>query len=236
MTAPTGPLTDAVAGGATLDVLGRVAWSSNATFLVDVGSTARGIYKPVRGERPLGDFPPGIWQREIAAFELARTLGWDCVPETIEVDGPFGPGSLQRFVEDVDYDRHYFTLIAQDDAALDAQLRRLAVFDLIANNTDRKAGHCIIDTHDHVWGIDNALCFHADFKLRTVIWDFAGEPIDANLIDDVVSLCECGLPDALTGRLEPPEVAALLRRAAVVVRDGVFPHDPTGRRYPWPLI
>ncbi|HET8929062.1 MAG TPA: SCO1664 family protein [Acidimicrobiales bacterium] len=223
-----------------IELVGRIAWSSNATFLVEVTAPTvaeplRAIYKPVEGERPLGDFPPGIWRREVAAYELARTLGWDCIPETVTVEGPLGEGSLQRFVE-VDYDDHYFTMIEEDDPALDAQLRRLCCFDLIANNTDRKSGHCLLDEQRHVWGIDNALCFHAQFKLRTVIWDFAGEPIDPALLDDIVAVCDKGLPDDFEELLDPFERDAVATRARAVVRDGVFPHDPTGRRYPWPLV
>ncbi len=252
---PSGPgssaVADALAAGATIEILGRIAWSSNGTFLVELSpaptstatdesdrgeaSVLRGVYKPEAGERPLGDFPPGIWRREVAACELARALGWNCIPETVRVDGPFGDGSLQRFV-DVDYDDHYFTMIEQDDPALDAQLRRLCCFDLVANNTDRKAGHCLLDADRHIWGIDNALCFHAQFKLRTVIWDFAGDEIDAELLDDLNRMLDTGLPDVFDELLDPFERDALCTRAHAVVRDGRFPHDATGRRYPWPLV
>ena len=216
-------------------VLGRLADSSNAIFLVIDKDKVKGIYKPEAGERPLGDFPPGIWRREVAAYGLSKALGWDCIPSTVAVDGPYGPGSLQRFIE-VDYRDHYFTMIEQGDATLDAQLRRLCCFDLLANNTDRKAGHCLLDAEQHVWGIDNALCFHAQFKLRTVIWDFADEPIDATLRDDIIKLLDIGLPDALDDLLDPFERDALCTRAHAVVRGGVFPDDPTGYRVPWPLI
>lgn len=221
------------------DILGRIAESSNGTFLVDLldeaGTAVRAVYKPETGERPLGDFPPGIWRREVAAYELAADLGWECIPETVAVEGPYGRGSLQRFVE-VDYDDHYFTLVTRDDPSVEAQLRRLCCFDLIANNTDRKSGHCIVDVDDHVWGIDNALCFHALFKLRTVIWDFAGEQIDSELLGDLADLGARGLPDTLTGLLDRTERDALATRIRAVVAAGVFPHDPTGRRYPWPLV
>jgi len=240
MTGSTATLARAVAAHAEVEVVGRIAWSSNATFLVEVadtdhGTPIRAIYKPDAGERPLGDFPAGIWRREIAAYELARALGWDCIPETVRLDGPLGEGSLQRFVE-VDYDDHYFTMIEEDDPALEVQLRRLCCFDLVANNTDRKSGHCLLDADRHVWGIDNALCFHAQFKLRTVIWDFAGEPIDALLLDDLTGLLDAGLPDAFDELLDPFERDALCTRVHAVVRDGTFPHDTTGRRYPWPLV
>lgn len=220
---------------APLEVLGQVVDSSNTTLLVETPDGTRGIYKPEAGERPLGDFPTGIWRREVAAYELARALGWDCIPETVTVEGPYGIGSLQRFVE-VDYRDHYFTMIEDDDPALVAQLRRLCCFDLVANNTDRKSGHCLLDAGRHVWGIDNGLCFHARFKLRTVIWDFAGEPIDAGLLEDLTRFLEAGIPETLTDLLDPFERDALELRAHAVVREGMFPHDPTGRRYPWPLV
>lgn len=260
MTGADPVLAPLVAAGAAVELIGRIAWSSNATFLVEVSPSdgpdsegtdsdgpdsdgpdsegpvpVRAVYKPEAGERPLFDFPEGIWRREVAAYELARALGWDCIPETVTVEGPLGEGSLQRFV-DADFERHYFTMVSEDDPDLDAQLRRLCCFDLIANNTDRKGGHCLVDEHGHVWGIDNALCFHAQYKLRTVIWDFAGEPVDAPLLDDITRLLDAGLPDTLDELLDPFERDALRTRAHGVVREGVFPHDETGRRYPWPLV
>jgi uncharacterized repeat protein (TIGR03843 family) len=260
MTFPDQRVLDLLREG-SIEPLGRIAWSSNATFLVEVARQAdparddgavvageadptddaveaaalRAIYKPERGERPLYDFPPGIFRREIAAFELARSLGWDVVPETVPVDGPMGPGSLQRFI-DVDYEDHYFTMFEEGDEAVLAQLRRLCCFDLLANNTDRKAGHCLLDAARHVWAIDNALAFHAEFKLRTVIWDFAGTRIDAPLLDDISCLLDTGLADGLADLLDPFERDALLMRARAVLAEGVFPFDPTGRRYPWPLV
>lgn len=244
-------IADALDAGARVTVLGQIAWSSNGTFLTELepsqGSRRsdddndpghlplRGVYKPAAGERPLGDFPPGIWRREVAAYELANSLGWDCVPETVAVDGPYGAGSLQRFI-DADYDQHYFTMFDDADPAVVAQLRRLCCFDLLANNTDRKAGHCLIDCDGHVWGIDNALCFHAQFKLRTVIWDFAGQPIDRSLLDDIERLIDQALPDSFAVLLDRFERDALRARARGVLASGKFPHDPTGRRYPWPLI
>lgn len=234
--APT--LAGAVGQGAEIRILGQIAWSSNATFLVELTATGpplQAVYKPEAGERPLADFPPGLWRREVAAYRLARALGWDCIPETVPADGPLGRGSLQRFVE-VDYADHYFTLIGAQDPAFDAQLRRLCCFDLVANNTDRKAGHCIVDDRGRIWGIDNALCFHAQFKLRTVIWDFAGERIPADLLEDLARLDDEGLPADFTELLDPFEGDATTTRIRAVRSSGVFPDDPTGRRVPWPLI
>jgi len=212
-------------------------WSSNATFLVELchdGATARGIYKPHAGERPLWDFPDGLYRREVAAYELSAALGWDLVPLTIVRDDlPHGVGSLQRFVE-ADFEQHYFTLL--EDERNHPQLRRMAVFDILANNTDRKGGHCLLDAGGHIWGIDNGLSFHAEFKLRTVIWDFAGDPIDPELLSDLQALVDGGVPAAVADKLGTFERDALLTRARALLREGVLPHDPTGRRYPWPLV
>lgn len=219
-----------------LEIQGRMPWSSNATFLVTAcldGVQLGAIYKPHRGERPLWDFPGGLYKREVAAYELAVALGWPIVPETIiRDDGPFAVGSLQRFVE-ADFSQHYFTLL--DDSAYHDQLRRIAVFDLLANNADRKGGHCLLDGQ-HVWGIDHGVCFHPDPKLRTVIWDFAGEPIGDDLLDAVRALTRA-VPAPLAALLDESEVAALMRRAEGVLRRQRFPEPGADHRaYPWPLV
>lgn len=220
-----------------LAVQGRMPWSSNATFLAEAcldDHTLAAVYKPLRGERPLWDFPGGLYRREVAAYELAVALGWDLVPLTVaRTDGPLGEGSLQRFV-DADFEQHYFTLL--ENPAHHDQLKRMCVFDLVANNTDRKSGHCLVDGDGHIWGIDNGLSFHAEFKLRTVIWDFGGEEIPAALLDDVRQFVDDGIGDALAALLDPFERDAVLARARAVVHEGVFPVDHTGRRYPWPLV
>ena len=220
-----------------VEILGRMPWSSNATFLVEAcldGRTARGIYKPHAGERPLWDFPDGLYRREAAAYELSAALGWDVVPLTLVRDDlPHGIGSLQRFVE-ADFEQHYFTLL--EDEATHPQLRRMAVFDIVSNNTDRKGGHCLVDAERHIWGIDNGLSFHAEFKLRTVIWDFGGEPIDPELMADLELLVEDGLPTPVAVLLGTFERDAVLTRARALLRDGELPIDETGRRYPWPLV
>ncbi len=223
-----------------LELLGRIVDSSNGTFLVSVGEVddgvgdeLRGVYKPLAGERPLWDFPEGLYRREVAAYELSVALGWDCIPGTVERDDALGIGSVQRFVE-ADFSRHYFTL--RDEGRHDDQLLRLGVFDLLANNTDRKAGHVLVDADEHVWGIDNGLCFSTEARLRTVIWDFAGERIPDELMDAVTGLLDRGLPPALTDLLLDDECELLLRRARVVRSAGQMPHDPTGRAIPWPLV
>lgn len=193
----------------------------------------RAIYKPHRGEQPLWDFPDGLYRREVAAYRLARALGWDLVPPTVERDGPFGVGSVQWFV-DADFDRHYFTLLEEPEHH--PQLRRLAAFDLVANSTDRKGGHVLRDDDGHLWGIDNGLCLHAEFKVRTVIWDFAGEPLPAELADDLDRFVCRPLPPDLAELLDPFERDALLTRARGLLAHGRFPTDPSGRAFPWPLV
>lgn len=221
---------------AELSVEGRMPWSSNATFLVearDGDRTEPAVYKPLRGERPLWDFPPGLGKREVAAWELAQALGWDLVPPTVLRDGPLGEGSVQRFVE-ADFEQHYFTLVEDED--LHPQLRRMAAFDIVANNTDRKGGHCLLAEGGHVYGIDHGLAFHEDFKLRTVIWDFGGEPVPDDLLGDLRRLLDEGLPPSLADLLTPVECRALAFRAERLVEVGVFPVDTSGRQYPWPLV
>ncbi len=223
--------------GGDIEILGRMPWSSNATFLVEAvldDRAARGIYKPHIGERPLWDFPDGLYRREVAAYELSAALGWSVVPLTIERDDvPHGVGSLQRFI-DADFEQHYFTML-EDDGTHD-QLRRMAVFDFISNNTDRKGGHCLIDCDGHIWGIDNGLSFHAEFKLRTVIWDFGGEELDDTTVADLERLVSNGLPERLSRLLGPFERDALLSRARALLRAGELPVDESGQRYPWPLV
>lgn len=220
-----------------VELVGRMPWSSNATFLVEGclhGSVVRAVYKPRQGEQPLWDFPTGLHRREVAAYELSRALGWDLVPLTVERhDGPLGPGSLQAFV-DADFEQHYFTLL-ESDAHGDA-LRRLCAFDVVANSTDRKSGHVLVDRAGRIWAIDNGLSFHQEFKLRTVIWDFAGDEVPAPLLDDLCRLVERGLPDELASLLDPFERQATVDRARALVDGGRFPVDTTGRRYPWPLV
>ncbi|HLH46871.1 MAG TPA: SCO1664 family protein [Acidimicrobiales bacterium] len=220
-----------------LEIEGRMPWSSNGTFLCSVagpGSTLAAIYKPLHAERALWDFPGGLYRREIAAYELSRQLGWDLVPETIERrDAPLGVGSLQRFVH-ADFEQHYFTLL--EDERHHRALRRMAVFDAVANNADRKGGHCLLDGDGHVWGIDHGLCFHTAPKLRTVIWDWAGERIDDDLLAEVAALAEAGPAPGLAGVLSVAEAEALVVRARLLVRRRRFP-EPVGERpYPWPLV
>jgi uncharacterized repeat protein (TIGR03843 family) len=194
----------------------------------------RAIYKPWRAERPLWDFPDGLYRREVGAYELSVALGWDLVPETVErEEAPLGLGSLQRFV-DADYEQHYFTLL-EDDRHHPA-LQRMGVFDVIANNADRKGGHCLVDRVGHIWGIDHGLCFHESPKLRTVIWDWAGETIDDAVMADVAAFCERPLSPALRHLLTADEQEALVHRARALVHRPRFPEPRNDRAYPWPLV
>lgn len=221
------------------EIEGRMPWSSNATFLVtmrcgspDAPTEQRAIYKPVRGERPLWDFEPGLHRRERAMFLLSEHLGFGVVPPTVVRDGPLGDGSYQWFV-DADHSQHYFTIFEHHEPLHD-QLRQIAVLDFLANNTDRKSGHCLL-AGDRVWAIDNGLCFSAPFKLRTVIWEFAGEPIEDDLLARVAGLVT-RVPVDVAALLDEDEVAAISHRATKLVTERIYPHDETGRRYPWPLV
>ncbi len=219
-----------------VEVLGRMPWSSNATYLCEVrcgDDVLRAIYKPRRGERPLWDFPSGLDHREVAAFELSEALGWDLVPLTILRDGPLGIGSIQEFI-DADFEQHYFTLY--EDEGYHDQLRAICAFDLVGNNTDRKSGHCLLGRDGRIRGIDHGLMFHHEFKLRTVIWEFGGEAVPPHLLEAVDALAEDELPDPLAALLDPLERDAVRTRARALVRAGCFPVDETGRRYPWPLV
>ncbi|HUP70249.1 MAG TPA: SCO1664 family protein [Acidimicrobiales bacterium] len=227
-------LTHLAAGG--IELKGRMPWSSNGTFLVEVtheGATMPAVYKPVRGERPLWDFPGGLYVREVAAYLLSDALGWGIVPETIvRQEAPFGPGSLQRFVP-ADFSQHYFTLLEHPEHH-DA-LKAIVTFDLLADNADRKAGHCLLGHDGRIWAIDNGLSFHVEPHLRTVIWDFAGQPVPENLVADAARIAADGV-DGLGELLHPIEIEALCRRAAAVAEVAVFPEPGSRHAYPWPLV
>jgi uncharacterized repeat protein (TIGR03843 family) len=216
-------------------VKGRMPWSSNATYLVELSrdhTVGHAVYKPGRGERPLWDFTPALFRREIAAYLLSEALGWGLVPPTIEREGPLGLGSLQSFVV-ADFDQHYFTL--RENPAHHERLRQICLFDVVANNADRKSGHCLICEHG-IFAIDNGLTFHVEPKLRTVIWDFGGEPIPVSLLDDIRRVVGAAPPAALAALLSDDERHALVGRARAILDVGVFPVDGSGLRYPWPLV
>ena len=200
---------------------------------VGTPGATKAIYKPGRHERPLWDFPSGLYRREAAAYELGAALGWYVVPPTIVRDGPLGEGSLQLFV-DADFAQHYFTL--QDEACHQLDFQAICALDLVANNTDRKSGHCLLGPDKRIWAIDNGLCFAEEFKLRTVIWEFAGLDVPAPLLADLVALAERGLPSIFDDLLDADERRAAHRRLGALVEAGSFPVDRSGHRYPWPLV
>jgi uncharacterized repeat protein (TIGR03843 family) len=222
---------------ATVEVRGRMPYSSNATFLVDLITTdieAQGIYKPIRGERPLWDFPTGLAHREAAAFEVGAHLGWHLVPPTIvRSDMPLGRGSLQLFIP-CEFEQHYFTL--REDRAHDLVFQQICAFDFVINNTDRKSGHCLLGTDGRIWAIDNGLSFHEEFKLRTVVWDYEGQELPAEIREDLWSFVDRALPRSVSESLTEREVQALVDRTRALATKGRFPVDDTGRRWPWPLV
>jgi len=222
-----------------VEVHGRIAGSSNATLLVTCslgGEELLAVYKPSQGERPLWDFPGGLFRREVAAYVLSEHLGWGLVPETVErPEGPYGPGSVQRFVHE-DGISHYFTL--RDEPKWHAALMRLCAFDVVANNADRKSGHVLL-AEDRLWAIDNGLCFNSRDKLRTVIWDFGGAPLEGEVQEDLARLAHDGPPAALCALLEADEVAATLDRVAWLLSLRALPElvdDGEWPPYPWPLV
>jgi len=218
-----------------MGIKGRLPWSSNGTFLVDLGldgETAQGVYKPLRGERPLWDYPTGLYRREVAVYVVSDALGWGVVPETVERDGPFGPGSVQRFVP-AHFEEHYFTMLERPE--LHDALRTVCLLDLLVNNGDRKSGHCLRGEDGRIWAIDHGLCLAEEPKLRTVIWDFAGQPVPADRLDDIARLVASS-PPALAGLLAPDELDALSARAAAVIRRPIFPVARSARAFPWPLV
>jgi hypothetical protein len=224
-----------------LEMEGLIPWGSNYTFLVNVthaDGQFEAIYKPNQGERPLWDFARGsLSSRERAAFLASEKLRWDLVPPTILRNGPQGWGSLQYFV-DHDPDLHYLRIQGQ----YDDQIMRIALFDVLANNADRKAGHVLVGLDERIWAIDHGVCFHRDYKLRTVIWEFAGRPIPEHLLSDLVAfeswLCygTDSTLEELKELLSPQEVSAMRRRVERLIEQCLFPIPGPGRHYPWPLV
>ncbi len=241
------PLDDRVAGWmatATVSDGARIPYASNYVFLLELQHDEApvpgyAVYKPGKGENPLWDFPPNLYRREVAAYRLSAALGWHLIPPTIEREAEleYGVGSLQAYIP-TDYGCTFFELREQ----YADEMRRFAVFDWLSNNADRKGGHVLKGQADQLWGIDNGLSFHVDDKLRTVIWDYAGEAIPPALIDDVATLIPQLAPGgeaeaALSGLLSAEEIAMLQLRAELVVAEGHLPSPPSDRRpYPWPLV
>lgn len=216
-----------------------VPWGSNYTFIAPLWDEegqreVAVIYKPVRGEAPLWDFPSGtLYKREHGAYLVSRALGWNFIPPVIIRDGPHGVGTVQLFV-DVNEKRQYYDF---HDRHSD-ELKRIAVFDFITNNADRKAGHCLLGNDGYIWGIDHGLCFNIDPKLRTIIWDFAGEPLPEDIYDDLLELATNSqrlhhLTDQLGELLTQREVNIFLSRLERVLENPIFPNLNSRRQIPW---
>jgi len=261
-----------------LSVLGRIRSASNATFLCEAtlaGEVVHCVYKPVRGEAPLWDFPDGtLAGREAASYLISAALGWNLVPHTIVRDGPAGPGMVQRWVDQpgdgigddgdetaeptgpdlidlvpagkvppgflpilqaYDYAGDEVTLVHADDD----RLRRLAVFDVLINNADRKGGHVLSGVDRRVYGVDHGVTLHTEDKLRTVLWGWAGKPVDDQTLTDIEALGDSlrgDLGAELCCHITPREVAALRARVAALLRDPVMPTPDRRRPIPWPAF
>lgn len=225
-----------------LTVTGEFLWGSNYTFAVDISKDDHkitGVYKPSQGERPLWDFPrESLAHREVAAYLVSEEIGWKFVPPTVfRQDGPAGPGSLQLFIaHDPDY--NYFNFKLADLT----RLRPVAIFDILINNADRKGSHVLVDESDHLWLIDHGVTFHLENKLRTVIWDFAGESIPEDLCQDLTRFESKFKPRStflnhLEQHLSQQEIAALFKRTQNLLHSKRFPDPhPNRRPYPWPPV
>jgi uncharacterized repeat protein (TIGR03843 family) len=234
-------VTEIVQKGVIEEELGMMRWSSNYTFLVSVKQddiTLQAVYKPQRGERPLWDFPDGtLCYREVAAFLTSKELGWMIVPPTALRHGSRGLGSVQFFI-DHDPEYNYFSF----DATLAPQLMRMALFDCLVNNADRKGGHCLVDPSGRLWGIDHGITFHSSHKLRTVIWDFAGQPISDTLLTDIDALAskicdeQGAYSKAMRELLSQAEISALEQRTRRLLKTRKYPQPGPGPNYPWPPV
>lgn len=235
---PSNLLSEALQQG-ELELKGQFMLGSNYTFLVNVhhnGQDLQAVYKPSRGEQPLWDFPDQtLAHREVAAYLVSQALGWNFVPFTaLREDGPYGSGSIQQYIE-YDPNYHYFNFSEEDKARLEPVM----LFDLLCNNADRKGSHVIIEEGTRkLWLIDHGLCFHEQDKLRTVIWDYAGQPISDSLLEALAHLpSEQNLLTDLQPYLSFREISALTTRAEALVASGKFPLPPEHRRaFPYPPV
>lgn len=217
-----------------------IPWGSNYTFAVRLedgqGRQTLAVYKPMRGEAPLWDFPSGtLYLRERAAYVACRLLGWDFIPPTVIREGPHGIGSLQLYI-DPDESANFFEFRAQRRE----ELQRIALFDLLANNADRKAGHCLLGKDGKLWGIDHGLTFNQVPKLRTVILDFCGQPIPEPLLGPLEALRAdprrmATLRAALRRYLSPAEVDAFFRRLDGLLETRRYPLLDRYRHSPRPI-
>jgi uncharacterized repeat protein (TIGR03843 family) len=242
-----------------LTLHGRVMPASNATFVGEIDGV-RVVYKPVAGERPLWDFPDGtLAEREEAAYLVSEALGWDVVPLTFRRDGPHGPGMVQLWQEPdpvqeavtlvrngevpdgflhvfdgLDDRDHVISLVHEDTP----ELRRMAVFDAVVNNADRKGGHVLAMTGGHRYGVDHGLTFHVEHKLRTVLWGWAGDPLgdaDRACLEQLGDRLDADLGERLGDLVTWHEVEATRRRVKRLLRVGALPEPGQGwRAIPWP--
>ncbi|OLD26783.1 MAG: hypothetical protein AUJ02_01665 [Chloroflexi bacterium 13_1_40CM_3_65_12] len=224
-----------------MQLSGVLHGASNYTFLATLAPHPPDglsvVYKPARGESPLWDFQTGtLYKREVAAYELSKVIGWPNIPPTvIRRRAPHGVGMVQKFV---DADNRHF--LSEQSSFRDTWIK-VALFDVISNNADRKSGHCLFDADDRIWVIDHGLTFHTDHKLRTVIWDFAGEALPGDLCSDVeraLTSLQSGELARAFGRLLNPEEVGMLRRRLRGVMDPRwrFPEPTSAWSIPWPPI
>ncbi len=218
------------------EITGQFTLGSNYTFLVVVrhrGQEYPAVYKPMRGEQPLWDFPENsLAGREVAAYLVSEHLGFHIIPyTTLRQDGPYGAGSLQQLIE-YDPEYHYFNFTEADKQLL----KPVVLFDLLCNNADRKGSHVFFEKDTHkLYAIDHGICFHEENKLRTVLWDFAGQRIPENLLSPLAGIKS--LLPSLELYLSPGERAALCTRADSILKKGIFPRQPRDRRaLPWPPL
>jgi uncharacterized repeat protein (TIGR03843 family) len=247
----------------TIELEGMLVEASNATLRAVItyqDVVARCVYKPVRGERPLWDFPDGtLAGREVAAYLVSAATGWDVVPPTVLRDGPLGPGMCQLWIDEDRHDepllgfvptrkipeRWHRIMSARDEHgrryalahADDPRLARMAVFDAVVNNADRKGGHVIATLEGRVYGVDHGVCFHTDNKLRTVLWGWAGEPLPDEAVETLEQLRGADLPATLAGHLTAVEVSALAVRMERLLATRCFPLPGDGwPAIPWPPV
>ncbi|WP_408899484.1 SCO1664 family protein [Nocardioides sp. R1-1] len=240
----------------SLDIRGRIMPASNATFLAELDGREV-VYKPVAGERPLWDFPDGtLADREVSAYLVSEATGWGIVPRTWWGEGPHGPGMVQEWqevdpddaavtlvgsgsvpdgwlevVEGLDERDRPVTLVHEDTSAL----RRIAVYDVLVNNADRKGGHVLAMPGGHRYGVDHGVAFHHETKLRTVLWGWAGSPLtdeEVEVVSRVLAAVRGDLGERLAGHLGEHEIRALERRTERLLAAGVLP-GPSGD---WPAI
>jgi len=239
------PIEDAIEiteKGEIKEEIGLMRWGSNYTFLVNAvldDAKVLAVYKPRQGERPLWDFPDGtLCNRETASYVISQMLGWFIVPPTFLRDGTRGIGSVQLFI-DHDPEEHYFTF---DKLRVGNQLERMTIFDAVINNADRKGGHCLIDADEHIWGIDQGLAFNSSYKLRTVVWDYAGNPIPQSILDDLEKLCKQindktdEAAQTLADLLSDSEMQMLKVRIERLIETQIYPLPGAGPNRPWPAV